>query len=109
MAGYIRQLRDSMHNNMYPVTSAKAVYINTTDTVERVLNDLEDTDSTLRFKDGEITNEKKSGSVVTTRFGNGVITEVTKDKDGNIVKTKTITIRNDGTITIKVEGSDDGL
>lgn len=58
MAGFIRQFRDSMGNSIYPVTSAKGVYINSTDTVERVLNDLEDSNSEIKFGDGTITTER---------------------------------------------------
>ena len=106
MAGYIRQLIDEAKLKIYPVTQAKAVYINKTDTVDRMLNDLVNSNGMIEFKTNEIIQKKASGAVVTIKFAGNVITESTVDDKGRPIQIKTTTINDDG--TIKIESSEVG-
>lgn len=103
MSAYIKQLRDSDENVIYPVTKAKAVYMpNGTDTVERLLADMEDYDTTITFSGQKIEQSLASGTQITTEFLNGQIKETTRDGEGAIVKVKTTTFNRDGSIRIEV-------
>lgn len=104
MNAEIRELHDAKGTTIYPVTSAKSVYLpNGTDTVERYIEDTRDADTEISFFAGKITKKMASGSVTTTSFDGNVITEVTKDKNGQTVSTKTTTFNDDGTIKIEVK------
>lgn len=103
MAAFIRQLVDEAKRKMYPVTTAKAVYINRTDTVDRMLNDLNNTNGSIEFKANEIVQTKASGAVVTISFKGNTIEEKTETSDGRLISTKTTTINDDGTIDISTQ------
>lgn len=110
MAGaIIKQLKDWIYINgqhiesndvtVYPVTRSKAVYMNDgKTTVEDAIGDLMDSNSTIQFSNGTITETLQSGNVVTTTFSGNVITEKCVKSDGSDVYTKT-TAFTDGKIT----------
>lgn len=100
---YIKQLEDNEKNAIYPVTSAKAVYMkNGVDTLARVLEDSEDFDTTIKFSEKSIEQTLASGSKVVTEFKDSRVVETTTDEKGTIVKTKTTTFNPDGSIRIEV-------
>ena len=104
MEAFIKQLRDDEGNVVYPVTRAKAVYMpNGIDTVERVLTDMDDYDTTIRFSGQTIEQTLASGGSSTTEFQNQKIVETTRDDNGTIIKTKTTTFNADGSIRIEVK------
>lgn len=104
MSSTIKELKDKDGNPVYPVVKADACYLRGgVDTVERVLNDMEDQDTTIKFSEGSITTEFASGSVVDTVFNDdGTIKEITKDKNGTLLQTKITTFNEDGSISIKL-------
>lgn len=100
---YVKQLNDKDNIEIYPVTVADAVYLNgTSDSVGRVLKDLEDQNTTIVFGVKDITKTLASGNVVSIEFLSNSIVETTKDKDGNKLSTKTTTFGENG-ISIVVE------
>ncbi len=104
MTSTIRELKDKDENPVYPVTKAEACYLRGgVDTVERVLNDMEDQDTTIKFNTDSISKTLASGSTVDTVFADdGSIKETTKDKNGTVLQTKGITFNDDGSISIKI-------
>jgi len=100
---YIKQLVDKDDTEIYPVSVADAIYLNgTSDSVGRVLKDMEDQNTTISFGVSDITKTLASGNVVTTEFLSNSIKEVTKDSNGNLLSTKTTTFGENG-ISIVVE------
>lgn len=104
MSSTIKELKDKNNNPVYPVTKAEACYLRGgVDTVERVLNDMEDQDTTIQFGTDSISKTLASGSTVDTVFtDDGSIRETTKDKNGTVLQTKVITFQEDGSISIKI-------
>jgi len=108
MAAAIKQLKDWVYVNgvksneeitVYPVTRSKAVYMNDgKSTVESIIGDLMDSNSTITFANGTITETKQSGRKVTTSFNGNTITEKCVNSDNTDVYTKTTTF-NGSTIT----------
>lgn len=103
MEAYIKQLRDDKENVIYPVTSAKAVYMkNGVDTLARVLEDSGDYDTTIKFSERSIEQILASGRKKTIEFRSSSVVETTRDEDGTIIQTKTTTFNADGSIRIEV-------
>lgn len=103
MSGFIKQLRDDEENAIYPISQASAIYMpNGIDTVERYLADSDDFNSTIKFSGQTIEKTLASGGVTITEFLDNTIREVTRNDSGVIVKTKTTTFNDDGTIRIEV-------
>lgn len=100
---YIKQLRDAEGNSVYPISKASAIYMpNGIDTVERYLADSDDFNSTIKFSGQTIEKSLASGGTTVTEFIGQTIKETTRNDNGVIVKTKTTTFNEDGTIKIEV-------
>lgn len=108
MEAIARELNDKDGTKVYPVTKADLVFMdNGIDTVGRVLNDMKDQNTEIKFGQNNIEKTLASGSIVTTDFRNdGSIVETTKDAKGKIVCVKTTKFASDGSISIKIEGEE---
>lgn len=109
MSAYVRELQDNDGNTIYPVTRARAVFMpGGTDTVERILGDMQDQGATIAFTGNKITKTLASGNSVETVFSDdGNITETTKNENGDVVQIKTTTFNEDGSIEIHIEGENE--
>lgn len=104
MSAIVRELKNAKGDIVYPVTKADACFLrNGVDSVERVLNDMEDQNTSITFGDGKITKVLASKDVVTTEFLDGRIKTVTTDENGKVLQTKTTTFNDDGSINITIE------
>lgn len=107
MSAIIKELVDKELNTIYPVTSAKAVFMSDGKTsVDDAIGDLQDGNSHIEFRpDGSIVKTVASGNIITTTFGaDGTITDkCVRPLDGGRtedVYTKTTVFNDDGSITM---------
>lgn len=104
MEAFIKQLRDDKENVIYPITKANAVYMpNGVDTVERILRDTYDSNKVIKFSPTSIEQTFETGSSSLVEFKNKAIVETTRDDAGVVVKVKTTTFNDDGSITVEVK------
>lgn len=109
MSAKIIELKDKVGDVIYPVTRASASYLaNGVDTVERVLNDMQDQNTQISFPQNQVVKQMASGNTVTTQFLENQIIETTVNSDSIVLKVKTTTFNADGTITISVDGDEEG-
>ena len=109
MPAKIVTLHDKENMIMYPETVIDAVHMpDGRRTLRTEIEQLEDDSSTTSFnQDGSITKVMtRSGMVITTEFGDGVITETGTYSDETPYYTKTTTFNPDGTITVLKEYAD---
>lgn len=94
MSAIVRQIIDNDNNQIYPVTKANAVYMERHGlTVQDEINELVGLDEDITFQDnGDILREIDNGNTVNISFVGNVITQVTKNEDGEVLRTQTITI-----------------
>lgn len=104
MNAIIKELKDKLGNIIYPITKASAVYMrNGVDSVQRILEDRIDQNTSVAFGTGSITTTLASGSVIITEFlADGSIRETTTNSDGVVVEIKTTTFNADGSISITI-------
>ena len=109
MSACVKQLTDDESTKVYPITKASAVYMhNGVDTVERILDDINDQDTEIEFTSTDITKTLASGSKVVTQFmDDGSIKETTTDENDVVLQVKTTTFNADGSISIVVEDSEE--
>jgi len=116
MPAKIVTLHDIDNVIMYPDTVVDAIHMpDGRRTLRAEIEQIEDDSSVTSFnQDGSITKVMtNSGMVITTEFGDGVITETANYADETLYYTKTTTFNADGTITVakvyedNTEGSGD--
>ena len=94
---------------IYPDTIVSAIHmLDGKRTLDDALGDLEDDSSVTVFnQDGSITRTMtRSGMVITTVFGDNVITETCTYSDSTPYYIKTTTFNDDGSITVDKEFAD---
>lgn len=111
MPAIIRSLQDKSGLIVYPDTIVSAVHMpDGLRTLQEEIEELKDGSSVTTFNaDGSITKVMTvSGMVITTVFGNGVITETCNYPDDTNYYVKTTTFNADGTITVVVDYANNG-
>ena len=109
MPAIIKSLHDINNQLIYPETVVTAVHMpdghrNLLDVLEQI----EDGSCVTVFNaDGSITKTMtNSGIVITTEFGDGVITDTAVYPDTTVYYVKTTTFTSDGSITVDYEFAD---
>lgn len=103
MPAIIKSLHDINNNIVYPETIVTAIHM--PDGHRNLLDELaefkDDSNVTVFNADGTITKTMiNSGMVITTEFGDGVITDTCRYPDETIYYTQTTTFNDDGSITV---------
>ena len=103
MPAIIKTLHDINNQIVYPDTVVTAVHmLDGKRTLQAEIEELEDESNTTVFnQDGSITKTMtNSGMIITTVFGDGVITDTCTYPDETVYYVKTTTFNNDGSITV---------
>ena len=104
MPAIIKTLHDIQNNIVYPDTVVTAVHMpDGHRTLLAELEEFEDGSNVTTFNaDGSITKTMtNSGMVITTEFGDGVITDTCVYPDETVYYTQTTTFNEDGSITVE--------
>ena len=109
MPAIIKSLHDIHNNLIYPETIVTSIHMpDGRRYLVDVLEEFLDGSNTTEFnQDGSITKTMtNSGMVITTEFGDGVITDTCTYPDSTVYYVQTTTFNNDGSITVDKEYAD---
>ena len=103
MPAIIKSLHDINNQLIYPETIVTAIHM--PDGHRNLMDEIEEwmdgSNTTVFNQDGSITKTMTdSGMVITTVFGDGVITDTCTYPDETLYYTQTTTFNNDGSITV---------